>query len=260
MFGLTLSLWNQTAAVSGGGSSFSMLSLSPKLFIENDQTKVFSDAGTTQAVDGAAIQQINDKSTSANNFVQATSGLRPIWRVNAGGKPYFEFDGVDDIMATAANAGLRDANGQFWIIATGYFNAILGTAQNLASASIGTGGWAIYHQNGHADGKSYNSTPANVADAASASNDITATTWVSIAMQVTYNASDPTLSTVECWINNSSNGPTTMGASPNTLDSKVNLGASLGGRMTMVAGGQGTTLNDATNRANAFLYAAGTYT
>jgi hypothetical protein len=70
----------------------------------SDISTLFTDtAGTTQVTAaGQEVARINDKSGRGNHATQATLAARPIYRIDAGGRPYLEFDGTDDGMATSA--------------------------------------------------------------------------------------------------------------------------------------------------------------
>jgi len=63
---------------------------------------VYSNAGTTLATSGNAVQQWNDQSGVGNHAVQATSGNRPTYRLNmANGFPALRFNGSQWITAGA---------------------------------------------------------------------------------------------------------------------------------------------------------------
>jgi hypothetical protein len=70
----------------------------------SDISTLFTDtAGTTPVTAaGDAVARINDKSGRGNHATQATLAARPIYRIDAGGRPYLEFDGTDDSLATSA--------------------------------------------------------------------------------------------------------------------------------------------------------------
>lgn len=69
---------------------------------------VYSDAGTTLAVDQDTVQQWNDKSINANNVTQATAGNRPKYVADAiNGKPALLFSNARaDVLAIADNASI----------------------------------------------------------------------------------------------------------------------------------------------------------
>ncbi len=63
---------------------------------------VYSDSGTTPCVNGDPVQQWNDQSTSAKNL-SGVATARPTYNTNIqNGLPGITFDGVNDVMATAA--------------------------------------------------------------------------------------------------------------------------------------------------------------
>lgn len=65
-----------------------------------DAATLFTDAGTTPvASDGDAIYQANDKSGNTRNAVQASSGARPLYKVNIqNGHSCARFAGTDDCL------------------------------------------------------------------------------------------------------------------------------------------------------------------
>jgi hypothetical protein len=69
----------------------------------SDNTTVFSDAGTTQATNGGAVQQWNDKSGNARHFSQGTLANRPAFNTTAiNGKPALVFDGSNDSLGAGS--------------------------------------------------------------------------------------------------------------------------------------------------------------
>lgn len=51
---------------------------------------------------GQPVGRVLDRSGGGRNASQATSAARPTYRIDGGGRPYLEFDGVDDWLATAS--------------------------------------------------------------------------------------------------------------------------------------------------------------
>ena len=68
----------------------------------SDISTLFTDvAGTTPVTAaGQEVARIIDKSGRGNHATQGTLAARPIYRIDAGGRPYLEFDGTDDSMVT----------------------------------------------------------------------------------------------------------------------------------------------------------------
>lgn len=246
MLGLTLSLWNQTAATSGGGgAAFTPASLSPNVWIEADPTKLYTDAGTTLvSADGDAVQQANDKSGNGRNVTQATSTARPLYKTGSG-KPYLQYDGVDDVLLTASGQTLKDGSGQFWVAASGYFNDT-SIRRQLAGQS-GSTGWSLNASAAaDAEARAANTTPSLVSDVASGT--ITAATPAVLIMQVT-------TTSVEVWLNNVSDGGTAF-SNPNLSTGAMQIGgSSLAGRIYGVV--QGSGVISSTDRGNLQTYLAG---
>lgn len=68
----------------------------------SDLTTLFQDsAGTTPVTAaGQTVGKILDKSGRGNHATQSTSARRPTYQIDASGRPYLSFDGVDDFMVT----------------------------------------------------------------------------------------------------------------------------------------------------------------
>jgi hypothetical protein len=69
----------------------------------SDITTLFQDsAGTTPVTTiGQSVGRMLDKSGRGNHATQTTSAQRPTYQVDATGRPYLSFDGVDDGLVTA---------------------------------------------------------------------------------------------------------------------------------------------------------------
>ena len=75
----------------------------------SDMSTLYQDsAGTTPVTAvGQPVGKMLDKSGRGNHMTQPTSTSRPIYQIDANGRPYLSFDGVDDGMYTATiNASL----------------------------------------------------------------------------------------------------------------------------------------------------------
>jgi hypothetical protein len=97
-----------------GGGAFTPGSLSPAICLEASQSTIFSDNGSTQITNGGAIQQWNDKSTSAHNLNNAGAGTKPVW--NSATNPYVTFDGSAQFISGCFNLGLY--SGAYTVTAT----------------------------------------------------------------------------------------------------------------------------------------------
>jgi len=71
-------------------------------FDPSDLSTLFQDAAGTTPVTAAGqpVGLILDKSGNASNASQGTAAARPTYQIDAGGRPYLAFDGVDDFMVT----------------------------------------------------------------------------------------------------------------------------------------------------------------
>ena len=75
----------------------------PGLWLDpSDLTTLFQDsAGTTPVTAaGQPVGRVLDKSGNGNHATQATAGSRPTYQVDASGRGYLSFDGVDDSLRT----------------------------------------------------------------------------------------------------------------------------------------------------------------
>jgi hypothetical protein len=125
------------AALVGGGGAFSPLSLSPTVWIENDATKLYTDAGTTLvSADGQAVYRAADKSGNSRHVEQTTLGARPLYKTSG---PHLLFDGTDDGMETAQSLPLADGSGQCWLAFVGQL-ADVTTNQHLCVIRHSTSG------------------------------------------------------------------------------------------------------------------------
>lgn len=90
---------------------------------------LYFDARRISASDGDAIQTWSDLSANANHATQATSGKRPLYKVNiSGGSPMLLWDNVDDALQCGSAAALTSA---YTCIIVGKVNAATGQADNF---------------------------------------------------------------------------------------------------------------------------------
>lgn len=90
---------------SGGGAGFVPTEVAGLLLWLKGDTGVYSDAGTTPAVNTDPVYQWNDQSGNANHVLQATLGLRPLYATNIqNGKAVIDFDGSDDTLKNTATS------------------------------------------------------------------------------------------------------------------------------------------------------------
>lgn len=89
-----------------GASGFTPSSIAGLTLWVSSDNGVYSDAGTTPAVNTDPVQQWNDQSGNANHLIQSTSNKRPIFNTNQiNGRPWLSFDGSNDSMRISALAG-----------------------------------------------------------------------------------------------------------------------------------------------------------
>jgi hypothetical protein len=123
----------------------------------SDLTTLFQDtAGTTPVTTpGQTVALMLDKSGNDYHATQSTAAARPTYQVDAGGRGYLSFDGVDDFMVTPTItpgtdkvqvfAGVRRMSAARGVLvgnfaADGYFEIQLNilSAENIEFASEGT--------------------------------------------------------------------------------------------------------------------------
>lgn len=89
------------------GLGFNPLSLSPVLWLDASDSSTLFDAtvGGNLVAAGGAVARWEDKSGNARHVTQATLSSRPVRVANVqGGRDVVRFDGVDDLLSTAANS------------------------------------------------------------------------------------------------------------------------------------------------------------
>lgn len=69
-----------------------------------DPLTLWRDTAATSPVTtaGQSVARIDDKSGNGNHLLQSAAEKMPAWMTDANGKPYLQFDGVDDFLATSA--------------------------------------------------------------------------------------------------------------------------------------------------------------
>jgi hypothetical protein len=105
-----------------------------------DNTTVFSDAGTTQAINGAAVQQWNDKSGNGRNATQATAGDRPAYTTaGLNTKNVVTFAAAS--LHNLGFSGIATSDNNTFVVSV-YQRATAGMATIDVGANPGTGGYA----------------------------------------------------------------------------------------------------------------------
>lgn len=102
----------------------------------SDLSTLFQDAAGTQPVTapGQPVGCVLDKSGQGHHAVQPAAGARPVWRIDAEGRPHLDFDGNDDFLTSPLTGlGRSDIAAAF---AAGYWRAALSTGY-VANASGG---------------------------------------------------------------------------------------------------------------------------
>jgi hypothetical protein len=106
-------LRSRAVPAAGGGAPFDASSVSGLQLDLDPSVGAYSDAGSTPAVDGDGVYQLNDQSGHSRNAVQTSASLRPIWRASRfGSRPGLEFDGSNDLLRVADSAALRLTSAQ----------------------------------------------------------------------------------------------------------------------------------------------------
>jgi hypothetical protein len=105
------------------------------LWLKADKS-VYSNAGTTLAVDASTVQQWNDVSGNSNNVSQGTAGNRPIYKVNqVNGKPALQFTG--DMYLAPGALGIAGTGGFT------YFIVLEPTSYTSGATSDGSGDYIL---------------------------------------------------------------------------------------------------------------------
>jgi hypothetical protein len=109
----------------------------PLVWAEYDQGRFQDTAGTTPAGDTEPVGRWNDLSGGSRNFLQATAGARPVF---AAATNSIDFDGTDDILATANIAGVTRP---ITVFDATYLDPTAAVFDTLISN--GDNNWAIKH-------------------------------------------------------------------------------------------------------------------
>jgi hypothetical protein len=114
---------------------------------------IYSDAGTTAAVDGALVQQANDQGGGGHNVSQATSGLRPTFKTNIiNGKPVLRFSHSANtrLLSSALGTALTQPNTIYAVVIpttasltglTIFIDGVADASRNAMYLNSGTYGW-----------------------------------------------------------------------------------------------------------------------
>jgi hypothetical protein len=70
----------------------------------SDRSTLWQDTAGTIPVTapGQLVARVDDKSGRGNHATQAATGRQPLYQIDTTGRPYLEFDGVDDALRTAS--------------------------------------------------------------------------------------------------------------------------------------------------------------
>lgn len=76
----------------------------------SDLTTLFQDAAGTTPVTAAGqpVGRMLDKSGNGHHVLQSTGSLKPALKIDASGRYYLEFDGVDDVLISSGNSQLTE--------------------------------------------------------------------------------------------------------------------------------------------------------
>jgi hypothetical protein len=97
--------------------AFSPSDISGLKFWFKASTGVYSDAGTTPAVNGGPVQQWNDQSGGNHHATQATGSSQPLKDATTiNGRPSILFDGVDDSLGLGNLTALFPSAGTLFVL------------------------------------------------------------------------------------------------------------------------------------------------
>lgn len=201
--------WTPAALYVGGftGAWFDPSDLSTLFKLSTDPTP--------NVVDGDPVGKILDKSGNGNDLIQATAGFRPIYRAG-GGKPYLEFDGVDDRLGRAATQCVDPISGH-WSAAV--------AARVTASANVGVLDNDGVSSQRIAQFVSVNTSQALLATAFTTSASFATDTGPTLTLGTSFVAMALRDSAgVEAFLNGASNGSSAIG-SPAIATGPLHIGA-----------------------------------
>jgi hypothetical protein len=143
MIGVGISLWQRNR-------SFSPAALfaagEPGAWYDpGDWSTLFQDTAGTVPVTatGQTVARINDKSGRGNHRTQATAAQRPALQVDASGRYYLLYDGVDDMMTASIDMSTTDA----LMTVSGLRKTLDNIAQIFFEASAGYASTGVYALN-----------------------------------------------------------------------------------------------------------------
>lgn len=187
----------------------------------SDATTLFTDAGTTPvSSDGDAIYQVNDKSGNSNNATQATSGNRPLYKVNIQNSLSAAlFDNTNDYLVFPYPLGTATDLTVFLISrfsSISNYDAITGRNNN---GNLGTywGAWAVHLSAG---GKFYAGTDVKYRIAAPASPVVANGNFYSIRLK----KSGTSAGNLSLSVNNGTPAVNTGNTAANPASSEMSVG------------------------------------
>lgn len=74
----------------------------------SDLATLWQDTAATAPLtaEGQPLARIDDKSGNGHHLTQATAARMPTYQLDAGGKPFLQFDGIDDFVSTSLTLAL----------------------------------------------------------------------------------------------------------------------------------------------------------
>lgn len=108
------------------------------------------DADQESGAEGDPIGTFVDHSASANNATQATTGNKPLLRLNAAnGRKAYQFDGVDDYLDVGVNVDIATTHTVLIVVSplvnTGAYSTVIKYKQQGIYAPIASGwSWGLY--------------------------------------------------------------------------------------------------------------------
>jgi len=168
-----------------------------QLWVENDPTTMFTDAGITPvSASGQTVKQWNDKSGHARNL-NSDAGAT----YTTGTKPYLQFNGTSSTIQNSSNTiPLSDASGYFYLAVAVSFDTNTGLQIAASGIFSGNNSPRLGNSSCTSQGIVHNTTPGLTTDNGPA---LTAGTPVVLIMTVSSTG-------VETFVDNVSNGATAM--------------------------------------------------
>ena len=128
---------NDPVTSGGGGGGDSPPITTDLLVYYNPDVEVYSDAGTTLAVDGDNIRQFNDQSGNANTLTQTSASLQPLYNTTQFGNGNAAIQSINDGLLVTNTLDFENSTSFTWYLVYEKTNTTSINYYYISSASGG---------------------------------------------------------------------------------------------------------------------------